>query len=521
MALSLQRQGDSTSNSLPPELQQEILSYFDEDVAALSIAIRVSKAWYHDCIGMLWCISSQKMLTKVSTPDRQQYYANLIVDLNVDDELSHNWCDGLEFPSLKMIRFMRGSLPVSKFRHLLQTGLHTLHYSNREPDDATLQMLGSCPNQVEELEMMLPESSNISPDQFMPFLQSFPALRRLNLTFIPADIMDRVYAWKGDAVAQLEELSMIERGWDPARDLGLRNSFLKRCTGLRMLYLDRGDTISADALAQLSSLASLENLSIEAWISDYVGKQLEEKLSDDKNSVCRPFSHIKTMYLCGGKPAIMPFVSSTITTLVNLNLEVDDHLDSICPAISRLSNLVHLRIVFSIYKQLTRTDLDLITELSRLQTCQIDRQERDEILQGTGSSSLDCSWITDLYFKSWIAKLRRLRSLRLRFDNPTLTQVSLQYIAESCPLLTNCDLIWEHDLNTWTSLEAPLFPNLLVLRLKGVKDHGYGQDRAMIDEHALRDIEMIRDLAPDLESFYIESNLEHEKALTTVFRSGS
>ncbi|KAG9677915.1 hypothetical protein KCU95_g17136, partial [Aureobasidium melanogenum] len=326
--------------------------------------------------------------------------------------------------------------------------------------------------------------------------------------------MDKVYEFKGGFVVQLEHLSMME-GSNFERGLELRNNFLNHCTGLRELELDRGDLLSAVVLVHLSGLASLQDLSISHQIRDDVGMQLQERISD-RTSSSRPFPHIKIMSLCGGNLAIMPFLSSTPTTLVGLSLEVDDHRNSICPALSRLSNLVHLRLQFMHDRKLSRTDLDSISRLSKLQSCSIAESQpfrNDEF-------SIECSWITDSYFKSWIAKLPLLHTLWLEFDNPPLTQASLQYIAQSCPFLSWCHLMWVHDLNAWRTLEAPSFPKLSYLFLKGVQGNGYGQDQAMIDEHALRDVKMIRDLAPNLCFFSIRSRLQHEEALMAIFEAG-
>jgi hypothetical protein len=43
-------------------------------------------------------------------------------------------------------------------------------------------------------------------------------------------------------------------------------------------------------------------------------------------------------------------------------------------------------------------------------------------------------------------------------------------------------LLWEHDLNTWTSLKALVFPNLELLRLGKVKDHGYQESQEILDD---------------------------------------
>lgn len=81
--------------------------------------------------------------------------------------------------------------------------------------------------------------------------------------------------------------------------------------------------------------------------------------------------------------------------------------------------------------------------------------------------------------------------------------------------------MWVHDLSTWRSLEAPLFPNLSILLLERVKGESYEKDQAMVDEHVLRDVNMIQDLAPNLSFFRIHSSPPYEKAMMTIFRSRS
>jgi hypothetical protein len=144
MALSSQFHGASTFH-VPPEVLQQIFSYFDGDNASLFDSIQVSKACYSCSIGMLWHKSSQRRLAKVSTPERRQHYANLIYHWDLDDDPSWGLFDGLGFPLLKDLSFSGGSLSVEQLRHCLQAGLHTLRYTQCFLDAANLElMIPSC-----------------------------------------------------------------------------------------------------------------------------------------------------------------------------------------------------------------------------------------------------------------------------------------------------------------------------------------------------------------------------------------
>jgi hypothetical protein len=212
------------------------------------------------------------------------------------------------------------------------------------------------------------DTSGITPDQFMTFLQSFSVLRCLRLDCLAGNIINRVFDWEGSLVSQLEELSWASP-WVPERDYDLRNKFLKHCTGVRELYLERGDTVSADALIQLLGYPLLEVLHVEGWLEDDF--QLQQRFFDG-NPVADPFPSIKDLLICGEGSTIKPLLSSSPPTLVTLDLDICDNLDSILLTNSQLSNLVHLRIAFDAYRDFSRTDLDYISELSTLQQCHLD-----------------------------------------------------------------------------------------------------------------------------------------------------
>lgn len=218
-------------------------------------------------------------------------------------------------------------------------------------------------------------------------------------------------------------------------------------------------------------------------------------------------------------------MSSSPKTLLSLDLNTLDNSDSILPTISRLSNLVRLKLEFDSDRKLSPVDLDHISQLSKLRKCHIEWGGLLPRPHGPNSPN-DCPWLTDEYFRGWISKLPLLQNLFLGLDSATITQTSLQYLADSCPSLSRCYLLWEHDLNTWTSLKAPLFPNLNILLLGRVRDHGHQESIESLYENGSRDMKVIRSLAPNLEDFLIgqcgpAEQLPHERALVAAFDAGN
>lgn len=214
-------------------------------------------------------------------------------------------------------------------------------------------------------------------------------------------------------------------------------------------------------------------------------------------------------------------------TLVELDLTIvetdegDDH-DKILQVVGCLSSLVRLSILFDFDSVVSRTSMDHISDLSKLQKCHIESRGSSFPMEDEFRSSRH-SWITDRYFKDWSAKLPRLRDLRLALDASAFTSVThscLQSLADNCPLLVNCQLIWEHDLSTWRSLEGPLFPCLEILHLGQVKNYGLEREQAALDKVALKNVEIIQNLAPKLNELHVESTRLNEKALMAIFKAG-
>lgn len=523
MTLSPQHHGAPSFGTLPPELQQEIFSYFDKDNKSLFAVIRVNKTCYHGCIGMLLRRSTQKRLAKISIPERRQHYANMISYWDLADRhCPSEYFDGLDFPMLKDLSFLDGSLSMVQLRRCMSAGLHTLQFLFCELDEAVLELAAKYCTQLRSLIIEAPTLNNITPDRFVALLQSFPALRRLELEYLDHRTMNRVFQWEGGSVAQLEELSWTHGGRSESdTNYAIRNQFLKRCTGLRKLYLDLGDALATDAIVLLSGHPLLEGLHIYGWLSD---DHFQQRFIS-RNPCAHPFPSMKELSVCGKVSTIKPLLSCLSNILVSLDLQIDDNSDSILPTVSRLSNLVHLELVFNRHRKLSHTDLDYISQLSLLQKCHIYWHKLEPAQDGAPASS-DCSWLTDGYFEGWISKLPLLQDLFLGLDSANITQASLQALADSCPSLSQCSLTWEHDLNTWTNLEAPLFPDLGFLFLGKIKHYEHQENQTTNDKDASRIAKVIRGLDPKLKFFYIgqyepSKQLPHERALVAAFKSST
>lgn len=523
MDLSSQHHGAPSFETLPPELQQEIFSYLNKDNKSLFAVIRVNKTWYRDCIGMLWHKSTQERLVKVPSPERRQHYANMIFQWTLDHESFPAECyERLDFPMLKDLLFEGGSLSVAQLRHCMSVRLRTLQISYCQLDAAILDLAATYCTQLRTLIIEGSTIDNITPDRFMTLLQSLPALRRLDLDQVEEGIMNRLFEWEGESVAQLEELTLFEDWRSQSRtDYALRNKFLKHCTGLRKLDIDLRDTLATDALIQLSSHPLLELLHINGWLSDV---DFQQRFVN-KSPVARPFSSIKDLSVYGEVSTIGPLLSCLPNTLTSLELGVDDNSDSILPIISRLSNLVHLRIEFDCNRRLSRTDLDCISRLSLLQKCNIDWYSNGPARDGVPAPN-DCPWLTDEYFKGWISKLPSLQDLYLGLESSAITQASVRALADSCPSLLQCFLMWEHDLSTWTSMRAPLFPNLEFLSLGKIKHYGHRGSQTTNNKDVSRIVKVIRSLAPRLKSLDIGQYVSgghppHIRALMDAFEEST
>jgi hypothetical protein len=525
MALSSQRQDVPGSDILPPELRQEIFIYLDGDDASLFAVIQVSKAFYHDSIGMLWHNSTQKRLARVPALDRRRHYANMVYRLEIDDSSSRKLIDGLDFLLLKDLILSGGSVSLGQFHRYFQAGLYTLQCIRSRFTSAMLETMATHCMQLQRLTIIAPDMSKITPGQFTAFLQNLPALRRLELEETGRTIANRVFEMEGSSVAQLEELSW-HRVVFSKREFALLAGLLKRCINLRKLYLETGDMLLLDVLIQAMSHPSLEVFHTDNWLEN---EQLRQRFLGG-SSVPNPFPSIKDLSIGGEASTIKAVLSSSPKTLLKLELDIDDNSDSILPTISRLSNLVHLQIAFDGHRTFSPTDLEHISKLSSLQKCHVIWSS-PETTQGEERLSNDCPWLTDEFFKGWISKLPKLRDLSLSFNSATITQASLQFLADSCPSLLKCELMWEHDLSTWTSLEPPLFPHLECLRLGNVKDHVIAGSQATFYKTALRDVEVMRSLAPHLKRFHVDdspmtryyTNVRppYETALKAVFDAGT
>ncbi|KAK6007578.1 hypothetical protein QM012_004392 [Aureobasidium pullulans] len=268
MVLNPQRQGVPGFDAPPPAIQQEIFAYLDGDNASLFAAIRVSKACYNCCIGMMWRESSQKRLTRVPTLDRRQHYATMIRIWELGGiGPSGVLFNRLYFPLLEDISYSFRSLPVKQLRDYLKNVLHTLQLLQHAFDttDLCIDMAGGsaaintllpgAPATLTVLELQVEDTSNsVCP--------AIGGLSNLHITFgLDRDLSQKDLDHFSNS-SKLEECH-IERCvpdendddplWD---DSWLTDSYFKKwitkLPQLRVLHLDlNSSTITQAALQSL------------------------------------------------------------------------------------------------------------------------------------------------------------------------------------------------------------------------------------------------------------------------------
>lgn len=80
--------------------------------------------------------------------------------------------------------------------------------------------------------------------------------------------------------------------------------------------------------------------------------------------------------------------------------------------------------------------------------------------------------LDDSTFRRWIANFPKLQRLEMRCECPELKVMAIQALADACPLLETCTLMYTHDLSVSNALGASLavLPNLTNLQIHDVDE---------------------------------------------------
>ncbi|KAG9532389.1 hypothetical protein KCU71_g22976, partial [Aureobasidium melanogenum] len=68
---------------IPTELEIQILERLADDKKALNSMMRVNRAWHMHAISLLWRHASAEDLAKIEPLPRRQYYADMLIKLEV------------------------------------------------------------------------------------------------------------------------------------------------------------------------------------------------------------------------------------------------------------------------------------------------------------------------------------------------------------------------------------------------------------------------------------------------------
>ena len=119
--------------------------------------------------------------------------------------------------------------------------------------------------------------------------------------------------------------------------------------------------------------------------------------------------------------------------------------------------------------------------------------------------------LDDTTFRQWIANFPELQRLEMRCECPELTVMAIQALADACPLLETCTLMYTHDLSVLNALGASLsvLPNLTNLQIHDVDDFMWIW---LGGEYA----KMLMRMAPKLDRFGLESDSEGAVALVNA-----
>ncbi|THY16678.1 hypothetical protein D6D01_07647 [Aureobasidium pullulans] len=194
---------------------------------------------------------------------------------------------------------------------------------------------------------------------------------------------------------------------------------------------------------------------------------------------------------------VASLLSSVTGNLVDLRLAIHTNQQTVCPALSHLPGIIHLELEFSGDTESYAADFEHLSKLSKLESLRLGRMDA---VDGW------CGWLTDQHFEQLIAKLPQLRHLVFPPVGKVLTFVAVEALARSCPLLEECELLWEHDLSTWHASEAPLFPNLETLHLGQAKDHDDKEIWGFRHAEAGNYARLLQTLAPRLKGLCVRYN---------------
>lgn len=437
---------EELSTELPTELLLAIFACLASDRRTLFSAMQVNSRWFVCCAEVLWQIPSfdlPKLIERVDDPMRRQLYVDRIRTLHLGKGNDVWRLLDLEFPCLKTVELrgcagkpLRAALRCpSRKRQLQNLTLRDLRMSA-----PTLRLLEKRCQHLRVLE--LSHRLHCEGQPFFDFLQSLQNLRSLTLTHnLDATILEPACNSMHDgAFESLEELKIDSlKGSLSASALHM---ILARCTKLKAFeYNADSDLVFEETIACLPARTRLTNVRVQGM---------------PYNQLCTysPPGKVSNLSLEGSAKSIESILTLVPSSLLNLSCAIREVSPSICGLISRSKHLETLHLDLPNNQKLTREDLKALQSLKELQALTIRSLPAKDTV--TDLSDVYCTeyrnklrmdWLTDEDFGRWIQNFPELQKLDLDWRCDQLTATSVKAVANCCPRLKACRLLWEHDLD--------------------------------------------------------------------------
>lgn len=491
-------------SNLPPELQLDVFECMDR--ATLHSTVQVNKRWHDLSARILWSYpSAQRMATLavIQPLERRQYYASKIHVVHIKEPKRCSAYSSLVFSSLRYLGLCgntcepgsRSSIQAGPY---LQAKLQATSFHHCIMPQNILSQIKSHCGFITSIELHH-AVREFGDDVFAEFLQSLPCLRDLTLgnesTTATIDSLCRITA---DSLAPRLEILCLPYLTGSVEPEGFRK-FMANCKSLKHFCLynikesRHQGLLSGKLLAHVLHVNPLTCLDV-----DFLTPELIEQTLLYTSA---PFARLQRLRLKTDSATMISALRHTSTNLRTLHLFPSDITAGFFTSISRQTNLHALAILLPAFQIITNANLLALSSLKTLRLLALVSQV--PVWRPAQMPNLD-----DSTFRQWIANFPRLQRLEMRCECPELTVMAIQALADACPLLQTCTLMYTHDLSVLNALGASLsvLPNLTNLQIHDVDDFmGVG----LAGEYA----KMLMRMAPKLDRFGVESDSEGAVAL--------
>lgn len=490
-------------SSLPPELQLDVFECMDR--ATLHSTVQVNKRWHNISACMLWSYPSARRvaaLTLIQPLERRQYYASKIRVLRIREPKHCSAFNDLVFSSLRDLG-LSSDIREPGSRFSIQAGSYSYFQAKLQAisvghcimhQNALSQIKSHCAS-ITKIELCH-AVRQFDDDVFAEFIQSLPCLRDFTLgNESTTTTIDSLFKITADTLAPLIERLCLPCLAGSVEPEGFRK-FMASCKSLKYFCLyntkksRHQGLLSGKLLAHVLHVNPLTCLDVDFLTPELIGQTLLYTSA--------PFARLQRLRLKTNSATIISALRHTSNNLRTLHLFPSDITAEVFTSISRQTNLHALIILLPTFQTITNANLLALSSLKNLRLLAFIAVWRPAQMPN----------LDDTTFRQWIANFPELQRLEMRCGCPKLTAMALQALADACPLLETCTLMYTRYLSVLNALGAslPVLPNLTNLQIHDVDDFMWIWSAG---EYA----KMLMRMAPKLDRFGVESDSEGAVAL--------